>query len=230
MVKPHQAPRGRQARSDSDDDAFIAGVLNFGNWARSNQTLLTAALVVVAVAVAGIVYLRNFQAQKAQNAALELEAIQSTIAVGNADAAKAELSLFMEQFGDTPYAGEAALLLSELYLDSDQPELALRALTEAGLSASDPLGPQALRLEARAHEASGDYARAEGLYLEVADATEMTFERREAWTDAARMRELQDDWAGAVALYGRILDGIDETDPTRGLYEMRQEEARMQAS
>jgi tetratricopeptide (TPR) repeat protein len=229
MVKRHQAPRGRQSRPDSDDDAFIASVLHFGNWAKSNQTLLTAVVAVLVVLVFGAVYLRNFRAQKIQNAALELESIQNTIAAGNADAAKAELSLFLEQFGDTPYAGEAALLLGELYLDSQQPELALRALEDSGVEGSDPLGPQALRLEARANEASGDYGRAEALYLEVADATEMTFERREAWADAARMRELQEDWAGAVALYGRILEGIEETDPTRGLYEMRQEEARMRS-
>jgi len=229
MVKRHQAPRGRHVRPDSDDDAFIAGVLRFGNWAKSNQTLLVAAGIVLVVAVWGLVYLRNFQAQKVQNAALQLETIQNTIAVGNDDAAKAELSLFIEQFGDTPYGAEAALLLGELYLDSDQPELALRALADAGLGSGDPLRPQALRLEGRAQEAAEDYAAAERLYLEVAGMTEMSFERRDAWADAARMRELQDDWAGAVALYGQILEGIEENDPTRGLYEMRQEEARMQA-
>lgn len=230
MVKRQQPPRGRQARRpDSDEDAFVAGVLQAGSWARSNQTLVVAVAVVLAVVIAGGIYLRNFQAQKLQNAALELEAIQASIASGNPDAAKAELSLFLEQFSGTPYAGEAALVLGELYLDSEQPELALRSLNEAGIAPSDPLGPQAIRLEARAHEASGDYATAEASYLQVAEVTEMSFERRAAWADAARMRELQGDWAGAATLYGQILAGLEEDDPTRGLYEMRREEARTQA-
>ncbi|MEJ2541260.1 MAG: hypothetical protein P8188_15045, partial [Gemmatimonadota bacterium] len=125
--------------------------------------------------------------------------------------------------------GEAALLLGELYLESEQPDLALRALTDAGIDPSDPLGPQAVRLEARAHEAAGDYAAAENSYLTVADQTEMSFERREAWADAARMRELQGDWSGAATLYGQILSGLEDDDPSRGLYEMRREEARMHA-
>jgi predicted negative regulator of RcsB-dependent stress response len=229
MVKRQQAPRGRQARPDSDEDAFVAGVLQAGSWARSNQPLIIAAFVLLAVVVAGGIYLRNFQNQKLQNAALELEAIQASIAAGNPDAAKADLSLYLEQFAGTPYAGEAALVLGELYLDSEQPDLALRSLNEAGIAPSDPLGPQALRLEARAHEAAGDYATAEASYLEVAETTEMTFERQAAWADAARMRELQGDWAGAATLYGQILAGLDEDDPSRGFYEMRREEARTKA-
>lgn len=229
MATRQQAPRGRQSRPESDEDAFVAGVLHFGSWARSNQTLVIGLAVVLAVVVAGGIYLRNFQAKKLQAAALELEAIQSTIAAGNPDAAKADLSLFLEQFPGTPYAGEAALVLAELYLDSEQPDLALRSLTDAGIAPSDPLGPQAIRLEARAHEAGGDYAAAEARYLEVAEVTEMTFERQEAWADAARMRELQGDWAGAATLYGQILSGLEENDPSRGLYEMRREEARMHA-
>jgi hypothetical protein len=229
MAKRQQPPRGRQARPESDEDAFVAGVLQAGSWAKANQTLVIALAVVVVVGVAGVIYLRNFQNQKLQAAAIELEAIQSIIAAGNPDAAKADLSLYLEQFAGTPYAGEAALVLAELYLDSDQPELALRSLTEAAIAASDPLGPQSIRLEARAHEASGDYGAAEAGYLSVAEATDMSFERRAAWADAARMRELQGDWAGAATLYGQILAGLDDDDPSRGLYEMRREEARTQA-
>ncbi len=229
MAKRQQTPRGRQARPESDEDAFVAGVLQAGSWAKRNQTLVIALGVVMVVAVAGLVYLRNFQNQKLQAAAIELETIQSTIAAGNPDAAKADLSLFLEQFSGTPYAGEAALVLAELYLDSEQPDLALRSLTEAGITPSDPLGPQALRLQARSQEASGDYATAEALYMQVADLTEMSFERHAAWADAARMRELQDDWAGAATLYGQIIAGLEDDDPSRGLYEMRREEARTQA-
>ena len=229
MAKRQQPPRSRQARPDSDEDAFVAGVLHFGSWAKANQTLVIGLAVVLAVVVAGGIYLRNFQAQKLQAAALELESIQSTIALGNPDAAKADLSLFLEQFAGTPYAGEAALVLAELYLDSEQPDLALRSLTEAAIAPSDPLGPQAIQLQARAHEASGDYAAAEARYLQVADLTEMTFERQDAWADAARMRELQGNWAGAATLYGQILSDLEEDDPSRGLFEMRREEARTHA-
>jgi predicted negative regulator of RcsB-dependent stress response len=227
MAKRHQTnTRSRQDRPSDSDDAFVAGVLEFSNWAKANQKILVVfSVAVVAVVLLAVSY-SNQRARQIEQAGLELERIHATLSVGDAEAAKGALSQYLEQFGGTPYAGEASLLLSRLYLESEQPELALRSLDRADLSLRDPLGAQAFTLRARAQEMAGDLGLAEETYLDVADGASMSFERTAARTQAARLREAQGNWAGAAALYDEILSDLEMTDPERGRYEMRLAEAR----
>ena len=74
---------------------------------------------------------------------------------------------------------------------------------------------------AAAYEEAASWDQAEFVYLRVADEAELSFQVREALTDAARIRMARGDRAGAIELYDRILDDLEETDPSRGLYEMR---------
>lgn len=231
MAKRHQTPTRRpgQGRPSDDDDAFVAGVLQFSNWAKANQKILVIfSVALVAVVLLTLSYV-NQRGRQIEQAGVELERIHATLNIGDPEAAKGALSQYLEQFGGTPYAGEAALLLGRLYLDSEQPELALRALDRAGIGLRDPLGAQAFTLRARAQEMSGDLAAAEETYLEVADGATMSFERSAARTDAARLKEAQGDWAGAADLYDRILQDMETADPDRGRFEMRLAEARVRA-
>lgn len=231
MTKRHptSARRTGPNKPAESDDAFVAGVLEFSHWAKSNQkTLVIFVVAVVMVVVVALSY-ANQRGRQLEQAGLELERLQATMAIGDPDAAKVGLSQYLEQFGNTPYAGEAALLLGELYLESEQPDLALRALERAGIGVGDPLGAQALTLRARAQEMSGALEAAEETYLEIADGAAMSFERILASADAARLREAQGDWAGATELYRDILDGLELSDEDRGLYEMRLAEAEGRA-
>ncbi|HSG47993.1 MAG TPA: tetratricopeptide repeat protein [Longimicrobiales bacterium] len=231
MTKRHptSARRPGQNKPAESDDAFVAGVLEFSHWAKSNQkTLVIFAVAVVLVIVVALSYASQ-RGRQLEQAGLELERLQATMAIGDPDAAKVGLSQYLEQFGNTPYAGEAALLLGELYLESEQPDLALRALERAGIGVGDPLGAQALTLRARALEMSGSLQAAEETYLEIAEGASMSFERTLATADAARLREAQGNWAGAAELYREILAGLELSDEDRGLYEMRLAEAEARA-
>ena len=55
MAKRHQTPTRRpgQGRPSDDDDAFVAGVLQFSNWAKANQKIL----VIFSVALVAVVLL-----------------------------------------------------------------------------------------------------------------------------------------------------------------------------
>lgn len=227
MTKRHPSASRRpgQGKPADSDDAFVAGVLEFSQWAKKNQKILVIfAVAVVAVVLVSISYAGQRQRQL-DRAGEELENIQATMLIGDPDAAKVQLSQYLEQFGNTPYAGEAALVLAQLYLETDQAELALRALERAGLGPRDPLRAQAETLRARALEMNGDAAQAEEIYLEVAEDAVMSFERTAARTEAARLRETRGDWAGAAELYRTILDGMELADPERGRIEMRLAEA-----
>lgn len=226
---PTSARRPGQSAPDDTDDAFVAGVLQFSNWAKANQKTLVVAGVALALVVVVAVSYAGQRGRQLEQAGLELERMQAALAIGDPDAAKVGLSQYLEQFGNTPYAGEAALLLGELYLESSQPDLAIRALDRASIGVRDPLGSQALTLRARALEMSGDLAGAEDTYLEIANGAGMAFERIQALDEAARVRELLGDWSGAAELYREILEEVESSDEARGLYEMRLAEAEGRA-
>ena len=62
------------------------------------------------------------------------------------------------------------------------------------------------------------------MYLAVADKATLDFEVRNALEAAARIRVTQGDRDGAIALYQRAMQGLDEDAPERGTFEMRIEE------
>ena len=226
MTKRHPGQRRlAQDSPDTEDDIFVAKVLEAGNWAQRNQQLLTVLGIVAVVAVAGFIYYGNYRATLGQQAANELELVHQSVSLGDREGAKNELIVFLERFGGTPYAGEARMLLGELYLRSDEPQQALAVLEPMATSPREPLELQAASLLAAAYEQEERWADAEATYLRIADRSELDFQIRDALAAAARIRRDRGDAAGAVDLYTRILDELGDDDPNRGFYEMRLAEA-----
>lgn len=227
MAKRHPSSRrGGRSKEQEPDDVFIARLVELSTWAKANSQTLVLFGVVLAVIVGGIVYYVRFQRTLEDQALLQLEQLQQTAQVGEAAAARSEVSQFLERFGGTDAAGEARLLLASLHLQDGQYDQAIQVLNESGISPNEPLGVQLETLRAKALEAAGRQDEAEETYLRVADAAELEFQRVDALADAARVRASRDDHAGAAELYERILDDLDETHPERGIYEMRLAEMR----
>jgi tetratricopeptide (TPR) repeat protein len=113
------------------------------------------------------------------------------------------------------------MLLGELYLDGNDPQQAQAVLEPIAQSPRDPLELQAASLLAAAYEQEKRWSDAEATYLRIADRSELDFQIRDALASAARIRAQEGNRQGAEELYQRILDGLDQNDPQRGLYEMR---------
>jgi tetratricopeptide (TPR) repeat protein len=186
--------------------------------------------VVLAVLVGGGLYYLNYRSNVSRQASVELERIQQTLATGDLAGGKAQLGGYLERFAGTRQADEARLLLGQVHLAGDEPELAVQAIGD-GVSLRSPLGVQSRMLLANAYEDLARYDDAVAEYLDVAGAAQYDFQRREALAEAARVRSLAGDHAGAAELYQQILDGLDEeaTVDERGLYELRLAEARHRA-
>lgn len=222
MSKKHPGARRRAKDKDHDpDDVFIAKTLEISTWAQNNQQLLTALAVVLILAVAGAVYYGNYRRSLSQQAGNQLEQIHQTIALQDREGAKSELSTFLQRFDGTAYAGEARLLLGELYLETNDPQQALAVLEPLAGSPRDPLELQAASLLAAAYEQEGRADEAEEMYLTIADRSDLDFQVRDALESAARIRADRGDMEGAIALYERILDDLPEDAQDRGLYQMR---------
>ena len=222
MTKRHPgSSRVVHDNQNDPDDVFIAKTLEMSGWAKNNQQLITVLVVVAVIAVAGLVYYQRFSTQQAQQAGQQLEAIHQTMAMRDLEGAKADLATFLDRFGGTPYAGEARMMLGELYLQTDQPQQALAVLEPMGGSPRAPLEMQAAALLGSAYEQEGRWDDAEAIYLRIAERSELDFQVRSALEAAARIRSDQGDAAGARELYERILADLEDNDPQRGLYEMR---------
>lgn len=222
MTKRH--PGQRRVASDHqehEDDVFIARVLEVGNWLKSNQQTVTIGVVILAIAVASLLYYRTYRASLVEQAANQLEQIHQAAILGDQEGAKDALVLYLDRFGSTPYAGEARMLLGEVYLAQGEAEQALAVLEPMAGSPREPLELQAASLLAAAYEHEGRWADAEATYLRIADRSELDFQVRDALAAAARLRATRGDASGAATLYQRILDGLDENAPDRGAWEMR---------
>lgn len=226
MSQKHPGARKTQKQQDTEDDVFVAKVIEVSNWAKANQQILAVAGVVLVILVAGIMYYGNYRESLNQQAAQQLEDVHSSIAIQDIEGAKSQLATFLDRFGSTAYAGEARLLLGELYLRTDDPQQALAVLEPMAASPREPIELQAATLLAAAYEQEERWADAERVYLRIAERSELDFQVRDALAAAARIRASQGNPDGAVELYEQILAQLDEDAPERGFFEMRVQEIK----
>ena len=215
------APRG------TADDAFTARVLQFVVWARERTEVLIAMVVLAVLLVGGGIYYYNQRTTQLQQAEVELQAIQRTLAFVEPSQGVQQLREFVAQYGRTPHAVEARLALGELLLEENRPEEAVTTLSEVAPSYRDPLRLQATILLAVALEEAERWPRAVEVYSELAERAEFSFQRRDAAEGLARSHLAQGDTAAAVEAYEQVLAELDAGDEERRNYfEMRLAELR----
>ena len=173
--RQHPSTRRKPQTSHEQDDAFVAGVIDFSEWARTHRQVLTLIGVAVILLVAGGVYYVRFQRSLMTEAVNRLDAIHNTIAISAFEDAKFQLSTFLDQFGGMDPAREAVVLLGRLHLEAGDAAVAINVLERADLGFRDPIGVQANSLLARAYENQGRWPDAEATFLEVADRSEFDF-------------------------------------------------------
>jgi predicted negative regulator of RcsB-dependent stress response len=228
MAQRHASSRrrGGEHKNVEVDDLFIARLVELTSWAGANRQTLLVFGVVVAVIVAGILYYVNFNRTLEEQASIQIEQIEQTIAMGDPGAARAQLSQFLDRFGGTPSAPEARLALAHLHLRDGQIEQTIDVLEASEASLRHPLGLQMELLKGKAFEAAGRLEDAESAFLRVAGESELQFVRVDALAAAARVRAARGNPAGAAELYQRVVDDLPEGHPDRGFFQMRTAEAR----
>lgn len=221
--KPGTRPPKPQSPVDQED-AFVAATLEATNWAQRNRPIVTLGVIVLGLGVAAFMYYGRYRDTLHTNAALQLEELQLRLASDDPVALQSDLELYLDRFSGTPFADEARVTLAQVATDLGDREGAAEVLRPLAGDVRDPLGAQAAAMLAAIAEDMGDLQVAEGLYERLADGARLGFQRRDALASAARLRRAQGDPAGALAHYERLLAEMDETDPGRGVVEMRRAE------
>ena len=222
-AKPGTGPE-RAVNPAEQEDAFVARMVTFSEWARRNRATLTVGVGVAAVGVAALVYYGNYRESLNTAAAVQLEQLQQRLEQGDQAGVQADLQLYLSRFSGTPFAGEARVALAQITAGMGDPDAAAEVLEPVAGDVGDPLGAQAAGLLAAISEDAGNLQVAEGLYERLADRAALGFQVQDALADAARVKRDRGDIAGALALYDRLLEEMDETDPGRGVVEMRRAE------
>jgi tetratricopeptide (TPR) repeat protein len=221
----------RHAESEGDqEDVFVANVLDASRWVERNRQLVILGTVALAILGIGGLYYANFQSSMREQAVNQLETIEQTVSIQAIEDAKQQLGTFLDRYAGTPEADEALILLARLHLESGEAAVAINVLENDAPTLRSGIGIQSNLLLARAYEQQGRWPDAERLYIRIADTAELEFQVIESLENAARARIRQQDAAGAAELFDRILSTLDETDPSRGVYEMRRAEMRELAS
>jgi predicted negative regulator of RcsB-dependent stress response len=225
------APRSRRHAAAAEiDDPMVARAVEFAAWARRNATLLIIAGVVLVVAIGGFFWYRADQARQNERAAASFAEIQQMMAVGNTEAAVAQLDRFVVAHSGTVYADEGRIALGQHHLEEGNPSAAVAALQ--GMQdriQSSPVGTAGALLLGTAQHAAGDHEAAIRTYLLVGERARFEHQRLDGLSNAALVREEAGDMTGAAELYRRILGLTPEGSFERSMYEMRLAEVEAQA-
>lgn len=225
----HPTARRVHRQDTTPDDAFVAGVLETSVWAKRHSRALIIGGVAVAVVAAALFFWLNHRSNLRATAAQELTQVRAVAMSGNPALAVRELEQFVSRFGGTPSGAEARLLLGRSYLEAGQTQQALETVRGMARDVGDDMGVNAAFLQAAAHEAAQEPHLAEQVYLRIADDARFLFQRQEGLDHAARIRLQRGDAAGAAELYERAVSLTPESNPDRGIFEMRLGEARTRA-
>lgn len=226
--KPGTGP-SKPVNPAEQEDVFVAKTLEAANWAQRNRPMITAAIVLIGLGVAALVYYGRYRSTLNVTAASQLEQLQQRLELGDAANVRADLDLYVERFSSTSFADEARLTLGHLLATEGDFQGAADVLEPLAGDVRSPLGAQAAVLLAAVAEDMGDLQVAEGLYERLADRAQLGFQVEDALFAAARIRRERGDYSGALAMYDRLLDAMDEDDPGRGRIEMWRAEVAVKA-
>jgi predicted negative regulator of RcsB-dependent stress response len=224
----HPASR-RIHQQETPDDALTEKLLRLVLWAKRNIRILATAAVVIVLATLGTIYSANVREARRAEAAMRLNEVRQTVLSGNHALAVRDLEAFIGRFSGTTSADEARLLMAQVSLESGEAAKAIETLQPLARKLDSPLGAPAAFLLGAAYDQSGDAAQAEATFLRLADNAPLSYQRREALEQAARITEAKGDAARAVELYQRLVSLTQENSPERSIAELRLAEARARA-
>jgi len=181
-------------------------------WLQAHRKAVIAGAVAITIVALSAWFVVEYRRNKEAAAAQALEQARFTSQSGNLPLAANDLSRLIDEFSGTAAADEAVILLAQVRLLQEQPDLAADELRQAD--------PDRLRSQFRspAHgllgtalENSGQAAGAAQAYEDASQASWYDNVAAEYLLDAGRAWTAVGDATRAVAAYQRILDDYSES-------------------
>ena len=184
-------------------------------WLQAHRRIVIAGATAIAIVALSTWFVVEYRRNKGAAASQALEQARFTSQSGNLPLAANDLGRLIAEFSGTPAADEAVILLAQVRLLQEQPNLAAEEIRGA-----DParLRPQfrspALGLLGTALENTGDAAGAAQAYEDAARTSWYDNVAAEYLLDAARAWTAAGNSTRATAAYRRIIDDYSESPST----------------
>lgn len=221
MAKRRPTTTDLPGLTDSNEDAFSAGVLRLADWARSHVQAVVIGAAVLAIVVVGAVYGLRQRAANLDLAAAEFETVQNVALTSDTDAAVGEIQAYVDRFGGTSYAREAELLLGQVLLEGGRVDEAISLLDGLNSDLSTTTGAHARLLLGAAFEEAERWEEAAALYEDLAARAEFEYQRQDATESLARVHLATGNNVGAVAALESLREQLPEDDPRGIAIEMK---------
>lgn len=179
------------------------------DWFHINSRLVSAAGIVVLVAVLGAWYVQTSRTRKLQNADKQLLLAKQSLQPGNPNVqlAESDLGKIADRYAGTPAGAEAGLLLGQLKLEKGDYQGAVTYLK--GLSEKLASGPNASAVRGllgdayaqldKAADAAGEYERAASLTTMPNEKAYLLSKAGHAYMAAGKHAEARRIWEGLAA-------------------------------
>lgn len=193
--------RKRLSKKQLKRDRFVEQTFDWAHWVESHRTQVVAGLAGIAVLIAAFFVYRNLARAGEEEAARSYIDARQAYFAGNYQLAVADLQGFLRSHGDTSYADDARLFLSDALYQAGDPEGAVETLEEFFDRHGDsPFAPNARLLMAASYQALGRLDEAVEAYRTAL---------AEAGSDTERIR-IRARLADVYLLQGRTGDAAAE--------------------
>lgn len=219
----------REKRPDHLDteDHVTERVLDAAAWAETHRRAVMAGGIVLVAVVAAAFYYQDYRQKVVERASVRLQEIQITSQSSDIETIRSELRIFIDQYSGTSYSNQARVALGDLELRRDSLGLAIQALEPvADLGGGNPLSFTAMEMIAAAYEQGGDAERALHSYERLASAALFDYQRRFALAEQARLHTIAGRYSEAAALYGGLVDEVQDDPAGQEVYAVRLGEVR----
>ena len=190
----------RPAIADADADSIL-------DFFRDNTRLLVIAAVIVVAAAIGFWFFTKSRQIRTENAERFLMSAQQSMAQNNLPLAQTDLQRVVTQYGGTPAAVQAGLLLAQLHYDQGQYQQGIDVLQRiVDTRAAEPMRPAVLALIGDGYLELGQPADAASRYRDAAEDTGYEADRDFYETQAARALVAAGDTSAATEIWRRLAE------------------------
>ena len=229
MASSSTVARSRQSHSTlHSDDAMALRAAELAAWARKNVRMIIGIAAVALVVVGGLLVWKYTQAQRHAAAAERFLALSTNPAMATA-AGTRQLETFIRQYDGTTEADEARIMLAQERMNGGNAQQAITHLQPVA-DGSSPIAAQASMMLGSAYAQLGRREQAIAAYERAAEKSRLQYQKFEALGQAALQHEQAGNFAGAVAIYQRMLDETEAGTQQASVIEMRMTEVQARAA
>lgn len=199
---PKSMARQKRSSSVHTEDRVMERVVEIAAWMEHHRRASLIGFLALAAAVVAAYFYIDYRSKLMETASARLQEIRLVASGADLEAVRGELRTYIEQFGRTPYGGEARLALADLELRRDSLASAIRVLEPvADLRSGLPTAVAAAGMIAAAYEQDGKADRALEWWRRIEDAARFAYQRHAAMAERARILTAQGRYDEAIALY-----------------------------